>query len=269
MNTITSAADLNDLVFLNKNKEYGAYFLRKNYDKYLTMAFFFTISIFLLAISSPIILSYLRPAAPPAQTNGIYYAPTIIDNIPSIDPKKTDVEKLPGLTQLKSTLAFRTPVIKPDPQVIEDYIPSQVDLQTSQPGFQTVKGTGADVVDIPIEIPTAAPKDVRDDKPEIFRYVEEMPTFPGGSDAFLTFVAQNIRYPEIAKRAGVEGRVAISFVVSPSGNVSDVQVAKSIGAGCDEEAVRVIKSMPKWNPGKQNGRPVNVQISVPIIFRLQ
>jgi protein TonB len=109
----------------------------------------------------------------------------------------------------------------------------------------------------------------KDEKPEVFTYVEEMPSFPGGQDEFLTYVASHIQYPEIAKRAGVEGKIFVSFVVGKDGKVSDVEVVKGIGAGCDEEAVRVIRGMPKWNPGKQNGRPVHVKVSVPIIFKLQ
>jgi periplasmic protein TonB len=270
MNTITSTADLNDLIFLNKNREYGAYFLRKNYNKYLTMAVLITAVFFLLGISSPIIINYLNPKKPIATDPYVSKHPTVLGDVPSIIENKKPVERIEEIKQLRTTLAFRPPVIQPDYKVKDDYVPSQIDLQTVEPGRVSVIGdpNAADPILIETEIPQIIPIE-KQAKAEVFTHVEEMPAFPGGSDAFLTFVAQNIRYPEIAKRAGVEGRVAISFVVSPSGNVSDVQVAKSIGAGCDEEAVRVIKSMPKWNPGKQNGRPVNVQVSVPIVFRLQ
>ena len=100
-------------------------------------------------------------------------------------------------------------------------------------------------------------------------YVEEMPTFPGGEDAFYYYVGKQIQYPEIAKRNGVEGRVYIQFVVRTDGKITDVTVAKGIGAGCDEEAVRVVRSMPKWKPGTQNGHPVNIRISIPIDYKLQ
>jgi protein TonB len=96
-----------------------------------------------------------------------------------------------------------------------------------------------------------------------------MPTFPGGDEALYSFVGKQIVYPEIAKRAGVEGKLYIQFVVRTDGKVSDVTVQKGIGAGCDEEAVRVVRSMPNWKPGRQNGHPVNVRISIPIVFKLQ
>ena len=85
-------------------------------------------------------------------------------------------------------------------------------------------------------------------KEEVFTWAEEMPKFPGGDSELLSFFAKNISYPELAKRAGVEGKVILSFVVDKNGNVYDARVAKSIGAGCDEEALRVLKMMPQWTP---------------------
>ena len=269
MSTTNSIADLNDLIFLNKNKEYGAYVLRKNYHKFLTIAVLIAAAFFVLSISSPIIIDYLKPKPVVAKKAARIIQYSELEAPPSIDEKEKKIEKIEEVKQLKSTIAFRPPVIKPDEQVKDEYIPTQAELQKSEAGAQTVKGD-ANGVDLSlIEVAAEVPKEEKEAKAEVFTYVEEMPTFPGGNDAFLSYVAQKIQYPEIAKRAGVEGRVAVSFVVSPSGAVSNVEVMKGIGAGCDEEAIRVIRSMPKWNPGKQNGRPVNVKVFVPIVFKLQ
>jgi len=271
MNALHSVADFNDLVFLTKNKEFGAYVLRKNYDKYLTIAFIVTAGFFVLAISSPVIIDCLNPKPPVVSTIPFHIPITLGGEVPSIEGnEKQQVQKIEGVKQLKSTIAFRLPVIKPDVDVDEDYVPSQIDLRYAEPGTITANGdpNAADPSLVEIEIPQVVPEG-KEAKVVIFNYVEEMPAFPGGTDAFLSFCAQKIQYPEIAKRAGVEGRIFMSFIVSPSGAISDVQVVKGIGAGCDEEAVRVVGGMPKWNPGKQNGRPVNVKMSVPIIFRLQ
>jgi protein TonB len=270
MYTLNHAIDFDELLFLNKNKEYGAFLLRKNYNRYLSIAVIMAVSFFILSISSPILISYLNPKAP-AIPHGIKtISITEIGPPPSIDDKSREIEKIKETKQLKSTIAFKPPVIRPDELVKDEYVPAQIDFLRADPGKSTVQGDASAPDGSLIETEEAVPnKNEGVAKVEVFTYVEEMPTFPGGPDAFLSYVAQKIQYPEIAKRAGVEGRVSVSFVVSPSGNISDVQVAKSIGAGCDEEAVRVIKSMPKWNPGKQNGRPVNVQVSVPIVFRLQ
>lgn len=104
---------------------------------------------------------------------------------------------------------------------------------------------------------------------EIFIVVEDMPTFPGGDEARIRFLAENIRYPQMARESGIQGTVFVTFVVERDGSVTDVRVLRGIGGGCDEEAVRVIKSMPKWNPGKQRGRAVRVQFNMPIRFTLQ
>ncbi len=269
MSTINSIADLNDLIFLNKNKEYGAYVLRKNYSKFLTIAVIIAATFFVLSISSPIIIAYLKPKPVEVARKAKIIQYTELAEPPSIDEKQQKIEKIEEVKQLKSTIAFRPPVIKPDEQVKDEYIPTQAELQKSEAGLKTVQGDASGVDLSLIEVAAEVPKEEKEAKAEVFTYVEEMPTFPGGNDAFLSYVAQKIQYPEIAKRAGVEGRVAVSFVVSPSGAVSDVQVMKGIGAGCDEEAIRVIRSMPRWNPGKQNGRPVNVKVFVPIVFKLQ
>jgi len=104
---------------------------------------------------------------------------------------------------------------------------------------------------------------------EIFTVVESMPSFPGGMGELMKFLGQNINYPTLAKESGIQGRVFINFVVEPNGSISNVKVLRGIGGGCDEEAVRVVKSMPKWSPGKQRGKPVRVSYNLPVKFTLQ
>jgi len=103
----------------------------------------------------------------------------------------------------------------------------------------------------------------------IFTIVEEMPSFPGGEAAMIKYLAQNTRYPPMAKEAGIEGTVYVTFVVNENGEVSDVRVLRSIGGGTDEEAIRVVQNMPRWTPGKQRGKPVRVQYNLPIRFTLR
>ena len=107
------------------------------------------------------------------------------------------------------------------------------------------------------------------DEAEIFTVVESMPSFPGGMGELMKFLGQNINYPTLAKESGIQGRVFINFVVEPNGSISNVKVLRGIGGGCDEEAVRVVKSMPKWSPGKQRGKPVRVSYNLPVKFTLQ
>lgn len=103
---------------------------------------------------------------------------------------------------------------------------------------------------------------------EIFTVVEESPAFPGGDAARIKFLQENIKYPQIARESSIQGTVYVTFVVERNGNVTDVRVLRGIGGGCDEEAVRVIKAMPNWSPGKQRGKPVRVQFNMPIKFTL-
>lgn len=104
---------------------------------------------------------------------------------------------------------------------------------------------------------------------QIFTIVEEMPTFPGGEAELFKYLGKNIKYPQMATDAGISGVVYVTFVVDKDGKIRDVKVLRGIGGGCDEEAVRVVKSMPTWKPGKQRGKAVTVQYNLPIRFTLR
>jgi protein TonB len=117
--------------------------------------------------------------------------------------------------------------------------------------------------------PTPAQPVVEDEPTdEIVFIAETQPAPVGGYEAFYKYIGKNIKYPDQARKMGVEGKVFVQFVIDKDGSITDINVMKGIGSGCDEEAIRVIKSAPKWTPGKQRGRPVRVRMSVPIIFRL-
>lgn len=115
---------------------------------------------------------------------------------------------------------------------------------------------------IPVE------EEEEEEEAQIFTVVEAMPGFPGGDAARMKYLAENIKYPQMARESGIQGRVFVTFVVEKDGSVTDVRVLRGIGGGCDEEAIRVIKNMPKWVPGKQRGKPVRVQFNMPILFKL-
>ena len=111
-------------------------------------------------------------------------------------------------------------------------------------------------------------KDVEINYSDVFDVAEQMPEFPGGVNALMAFLAENIRYPEAAIKAGVHGRVVISFIIEPDGRISNAHVLQKVNDDLDAEAIRVIGSMPKWNPGKQDGKAVRVKYALPITFRL-
>lgn len=102
----------------------------------------------------------------------------------------------------------------------------------------------------------------------VFDVVEVMPQFPGGQIAMLKYIMENIKYPEQAMKEGIQGRVTVRFIVEKDGSISDVRPVLSVHPLLNKEAVRVVKSMPKWSPGKQNGKPVRVRFNVPVMFKL-
>lgn len=258
--------DVNEIIFTGKNKEYGAYVLRKNYPRFVTYSVWISIIVFVLGTAGPMIYKAIMPAEEVAKRRVVQLDYTMLSEPPSID-KKQEIIPLEEIAPLKSTIKFVPPVVKPDEQVRDEYVPTVEELKKVDPGVKTEEGKEGGVDYSLIETQEKIVEEPKVER-QVFTYVEEMPTYPGGEEALLTFVAKNIQYPEIAKRAGVEGKIYIQFVVGTGGQVSDVSVAKGIGAGCDEEAVRVVRSMPNWKPGRQNGHPVNVRISIPIVFKL-
>jgi protein TonB len=159
--------------------------------------------------------------------------------------------------------------LKKDNEVVEEEeIPDVEELEEVDAGVETVKGDPNAPLDLgDIDGKSDVVAEVVEEKP--YTYVEQMPTFPGGDSEMQKFVQKNVRYPAAAQRAGVEGLVVVSFTVGKTGEITDIQVVKGLGAGTDEEAVRVIKAMPKWTPGKQNGRTVPVRYTYPFRFTIK
>lgn len=111
--------------------------------------------------------------------------------------------------------------------------------------------------------------EVKEEREEVFIHVEEMPEFPGGTEALFQYLARNVHYPEIARINGVEGRVFVQFVVNKSGEITQVSILRGVNASLDREALRVVSAMPLWKPGRQNNQPVSVSFTVPINFVLE
>jgi len=148
--------------------------------------------------------------------------------------------------------------------VTQDELSSMSDVEA--PSQEEIRYEVREIKEVkPKVIETAPKKKVS----SIFIVVEEQPRFPGGNDARIKFLLKNVKYPEEARDLGIQGRVFVTFVVEIDGSITDVKILRGIGGGCDKEAIRVVKSMPKWIPGKQRGVPVRVQFNLPIKFTLQ
>lgn len=253
-----------DLVFEDRNKAYGAYELRRAYAKNGMLGIILAIVLFSLAVSAPLIVRLLANALPDENQVKVTEV-TTLEEPPPIDEKQPPPPPVEPPPPLKSTIKFTPPVILPDEKVPDEPPPTQEDLKETDASTKTQEGSD-DGVDL--SLLEGDGKDPVEEVDQVFLSVEEMPEFPGGEEAMVKFIGNNTRYPAIARENSVTGTVYVDFVVNKEGQVTNVKVRRGIGAGCDEEAVRVIKSMPAFKPGRQNGRPQQVQFTVPIRFNL-
>lgn len=264
-----------DLVFEGRNQDYGAYQLRKGTSKRNIW------SIIIVALAAALLFLGLtvHRMAEPNRTVMNMQAVEVANikkdkkdvKVEKRDPVKVEPERI--IEKVKSSVKFTAPVIRKDNLVKEeDEIKlDEIEKSTKAIGALTVDGNdelGGEVLRIKEEIaPPEPPKHVEDNK--IFEVVEQSPTFPGGTAALMSWLSQNIKYPVIAAENGVKGRVIVQFVVEKDGSITDVVVVKSVDPSLDKEATRVIKNMPHWIPGRQNGSPVRVRFTVPVTFTLQ
>ena len=264
-----------DLVFEGKNQAYGAYQLRKNTGirnlKALAVMFAAFLIIAGIVYAKVSIENYI------ASKNAAIEADVELQSLAEkkeIKEEKKDepeVEKI-EVERVKSSVAFTVPEIKKDEEVKEDQeMKSQDDLAETNTaiGAFTVEGNDETAEVKHVEEKIAEPEPVKEEETKVFDVVEQMPSFPGGPSALMQYLNSNIKYPVVAEENGVQGRVVCTFVVEKDGSITDVRVVKSVDPSLDKEAMRVVKGMPKWIPGKQNGSAVRVKYTVPVTFRLQ
>ena len=258
-----------DLIFVGKNKEYGAYYLRKTSSKRHITALLTVLAVGCLALLLPFVLKMVVPE----KAVEVSLGPIELSNLDNLQkaPEENTIKQLeaPPPPLLKATIKFTPPVIKKDEEVREEeQMKTQEELTDTKAAISvaTVEGVTEGGVDI---------ADLRDNKvvvqevkEQIFEHVEQMPEYPGGSTELMKYLGEKIRYPQLAQEQGIQGQVILRFVVGKDGSVSDVRVVRSLDPSCDKEAMRVVQSMPKWVPGKQNGNPVLVYFTLPVRFKL-
>jgi protein TonB len=248
-----------ELVFANRNREYGAYQLRRKYEKRVINALLIAIGAVALAVAIPIIVNLISKANFGNNTK-------VIEDVTLMEPPPIDKSTPPPPPVIppppvQQTIKFTPPKVVKDEEVQEPP-PTQEEVKEVQVSTETHEGD-KNAVELPPETPAG------DDEGKIFTIVEEMPSFPGGEEKMLEYVAKNIKYPPVARENGIQGRVYVNFYIDKDGKVQNAKVVRGIGGGCDEEALRVVKTMPTWKPGKQNGRAVNVNYNLPINFTLK
>ena len=269
-----------DLVFAGKNQDYGAYKLRKGTSGRNIKA------LVILIIAAALVGGFLvwkvieqkNAEQQQAYMEAMQLAQLQKEAKKQEDKKqeqvKPKVEPKKEIPVARETQKFVAPVIKKDELVKESNQMKQMDQLDAKiaVGTETHEGAKDRTIeavrnDIAVATPPPAPKEEVTQK--VFDVVEVMPSFPGGQAALLQYLNSHVKYPVVAQENGIQGRVTISFVVERDGSITDVKVARSVDPSLDKEAARVVSSMPRWTPGKQNGSAVRVKFNVPVVFRLQ
>lgn len=263
---------MDDIVFDGRNKSYGAFQLRRLYDKHMTRAMTVGIVFFLLVVGSPQIIEMIKGFVG-AKKEALVMKEVTLAEPPPIDPKKPPPPPPPKVEPppIKDQIKFVPPVVKKDELVKEEEPPPPTVEEIKDKEIATVTKEGDENgVDASLAEPEAPAAVVEEPKEEeVFTFVEQMPTFPDGTEAMYKYIYQQIKYPAIARENGISGQVIIQFVVSKDGDIQKAHVVRGIGGGCNEEALRVVNGMPKWKAGKHNGRAVPVTFTLPIKFVLQ
>ncbi len=270
-----------DMVFAGKNKEYGAYQLRKGTSGRNIK------SLLILVIAAALVGGFLAWKVieqKQAEEQQAYMEAMELAKLQQQakkeekkkEPVKPKIEPKKEIPVARETQKFTAPVIKKDELVKEENQVKQMDQLDAKVAVGTKDEEGVKdrtVEAVRSDIAVAAPPPPPAPKPEVsnkvFDVVEEMPSFPGGQAALMSFLSSNIKYPVVAQENGVQGRVIVGFVVERDGSITDVKVMRSVDPSLDREAQRVVKAMPRWKPGKQNGSAVRVKYTVPVVFRLQ
>jgi len=258
-------ADYLDIIFDKRNKTYGGYELRRNYNRRMKKAgMFVLLGSAALFCFSFIDLNSSHPLPSPKNDK-----PTLLTKVDLFQPPPPPAPPLvaPPPPPPQANSKMLTPPKITDKDVPPENTMTPVnDLRNAQPGPSNTIGDSTGLSSIPAVEHGTGIIPASSDKPgKPLTIVDQMPEFVGNMGDYLS---KHLRYPDAAREQGIEGRVVIEFVVSEDGTVTSARVARSIGGGCDEEALRIINSMPKWKPGKQNGIPVKVLFTLPIKFVL-
>ncbi|GAB3202670.1 protein TonB [Pontibacter aydingkolensis] len=269
------SATFNEVIFADRNKGYGAYQLRRVYDRNVKFAVVCATILFAGALLTPLIKTKFFPAA--AKENKPFERDlgtvVVLDNIPI--PEKPNVEEQVAVAPKEKvrTEAYAAPKVVPNnADVPETELANQEDLKGA--AFSSQKSDGVELATPNAVITDKVPNGLdagtgEESNNNIFIYVEEMPEFNGGEKAMMNYIGKKINYPSSAQRENIQGLVVVTFVVAPNGEIRDAKVVKGLGYGTDEEALRVVSGMPKWKPGKQNGKPVSVRYTLPIRFSMR
>jgi periplasmic protein TonB len=254
--TTGKAESFDELVFIGRNKEYGAYYLRKKYNKYMMIAFMVGFFVVVSAVVTPLVYSYYNKNKLKKALEKNISAE--LENVNTDEPPPPPPPPPPPAA-IEQQIKFTAPVVV-------DSVKEDVEIATMGDIASTISNEAP-----PSEIVVEEKKDkVVEEVEQVFVVVEENATFMGGDlESFRAWILEHLKYPESAAEMGIEGKVILSFVINSKGTVENTKVLRGVDPALDQEAIRVIQSSPKWVPGKQGGKAVKQQFTIPIAFKLQ
>jgi len=253
-----------DIIFENRNKEYGAYNLRKRYHRTLLVAFLFAMVALSTAVFAPYIRANTRKVVDnKEQKEEVFVRMERLDQ-PQEEVIRVEAPPPPPQAIFQQQIRYIAPKVV-DTVINQEQVSQMITMDES---VDKVQDEQVGVVEYVAE-GELGKEEIPAEEP-VFFIVEEMPSFQGkGEEGFREYIAQNLRYPEIALENGISGKVYVQFAVNSKGDVVDAVVVRGVDPALDKEAVRLIMSSPKWTPGKQRGNPVKVQFTFPINFVIQ
>ena len=265
-----------ELVFAGRNQAYGAYKLRQGTGKRNVISI---IAVVCLIIACQVGLTIKKAADAEAAKRAAMNQAVELSKLEQpkkaeVKQKQVKVEPEKVVEQVKSSIKFTAPVIKKDSEVKpEDELKTQDQIMETKTAIGSFDVKGNDDVNGEVlkakEVIAQPEPPKHEEESKVFDVVEQMPSFPGGPSALMEYLHDHVKYPVVAQENGVQGRVVVSFIVEKDGSITDVRVVRSVDPSLDREAARVVSSMPRWTPGKQNGSAVRVKYNVPVMFKLQ
>ncbi len=250
---------MNEIVFEKKNKNYGAYKLRKNYPRTIIKAFLWSLLIFLLIFMSPLIITVMNEnisyeEVVEVDMTQLLEPPAFEPPLAPVKIKPPDQIQVPKIVKIapdvKKTLEEKS-IVNPNKKLAELFSKNDKDSLLAENDS------------------LAKERESKEDKLSLKVLVDAVPSFPGGQEALYIFLQKNMVYPPLAKKSGIAGTVIVSFKIEANGNHNDAKIIAGIGAGCDDEVLRVIGLMPRWNPGQRRGSNIAFLYNLPVQFALK
>ncbi len=250
-----------DIIFQGRNKDYGAYKIRKETGRRYLTALVCTLIIVISPLFYISIISLLTYRMDTKFTN--------VTELSNLKPAENKHKLIKKAVEQPSKTAQTVKRQKPSDAFC---IKADKDVTDEDLSSKEKSGSATGVIEVAADSFALDDKEVRNNAinanidPKIFRVIEQLPEFPGGVSAFMKWLTLNLKYPKSAQQDNVKGKVVVQFIINKNGTISDLKIVHSLNSDCDREVLRVLSTMPKWKPGIEDGKPTRTQYVIPIVF---